>query len=416
MPWDNRRKNLRERFDNAMRAEISSLRFRERFDPVMIALVALVFAVLTCAILIAVEVGRRAGRFNPPAEFRPVPDERILTNLRHDLAEQPLAAAAYHAPEKALFIARKGGLIHRYDPETGLWSEERAFADASLVKSNELYLRSGCGADPQSRHRMSCADPESLWLVGKNGGLVQRRRRGDWRVLLSEPPFMGTDEQLVEGDALISAAISDDGQWLLFGTEHQGVGLYHVPHGEWVSTEPVVSELEGKPQPEVRHLRWWKGQFWIGTPRGLFSLKPERSRPRAIPAGDIAGSVLALEVEKGRNGRLLVLEEKLRCSNGRGCLRLSTRGGFPSSWTKLFDECYLLDPQVKLADFFFADLQDGEVVVAGTPGVFAYDPELHSWRLLDDKSVLSVWKRPGGGGFYYGYEGGAGLVKEGKDP
>ncbi|MCP4593268.1 MAG: hypothetical protein GY842_21225, partial [bacterium] len=33
-----------------------------------------------------------------------------------------------------------------------------------------------------------------------------------------------------------------------------------------------------------------------------------------------------------------------------------------------------------------------------------------------DKSVLSVWKRPGGGGFYYGYEGGAGLVKEGKDP
>jgi len=135
-------------------AEFRSLRipFRHRIDAVLLGLALAVLVIFILGWLVGVIAGEKLGFFDKPL-IRPVVDPRILTNVRDGIGEKPVKDAVYHVSEGAIYLSQTGGLLHRYDPATGIWATEMPFSNPStkqMLNPEVVMLRSGCGSDPLS--------------------------------------------------------------------------------------------------------------------------------------------------------------------------------------------------------------------------------------------------------------------------
>lgn len=393
-------------------AEFKSLKipFKKRIDIVWLILVSVVFTVFILWWLVGVLLGHRFGMFDPPLT-RPIKDPRILINIRDNINKKPLLDAVFHEPEGSVYLSQEGGIIHGYNPSTGLWFSEKTFLQDRLINPEIILLRSGCGTDPLSYRKSlrECWDAHSLWGLTGNGGLVHRIH-SKWKIIKSDSMFIGLRGQPVIQDQLTAAAVSKNNQWLLVGTDKDGIGIYHLKTGEWVQLQKDF--FKNLPSPEVTHITWCNNRFWIGGPGGLASLHPDLDAPLLLPEPEINGIIMDLDADP--QGRLWVLEKHNCGSGGMNCLRLSRFDfHYENQPAKVLVNEKNIFSQLTLDDLHFVQYRDDRLVAAGSAGVYSYYTKEHSWERHFNGNVSEVLPLPNGRGFYFGFIGGVGVVSTG---
>jgi len=401
--WEAQGRTLKKRAGADFAARVSKLERRGRLDVVLIVGIVSSLTILAASYFFLINVGDRYALFDAPL-IQPLADERILVNVRDDIATNPMLDAVMHKSDGRVYITQKGGFVHRYEPSTGLWSSQRPFSTTNgLLKLDLVKLRSGCGSDPLSNRAKDCPDPESLWAINTNGGLA-RRFKGDWEVAIGDTAFIGTDETPVEGDELTAAAVSPDNRWLVVGTKDNGVGIYNIERRLWVPSGAVSGALSSQ---LVTHIAWWKGRFWIGGPGGLVSLETGNAAHSLVPIPSVGSKILDLDADP--DGALWILEQRACEESGDSCLwlgKLQDPGREPEV---LFDERNIFTT-LDMADLVFAQQWGNQLVIAGDSGIFSYNAEHHTWQRFFDGRVVTALPLLDEDGFFFGYTGGIGAI------
>ena len=145
------------------RAEEAGIALSRRADPTLWIVVAYVTAIIAMGAISAACAHLIYGIFDPEP-FAPLADKRILANVRNDTAVRPFTDAVLHRRDGALYLARRGDLLHRFDLRTELWSEERFRQTARGVHGDLVLLGAGCG-DAGQPSADTCAQPDVLWAL-----------------------------------------------------------------------------------------------------------------------------------------------------------------------------------------------------------------------------------------------------------
>jgi hypothetical protein len=146
-------------------------------------------AVFVAAVLGAILVFGAAGAFayvffiKDKSMTRPVEDARLLRSFRDGVKARPFLDGAYSVASHELYISQKGGVVHQYDPDARLWSEERPQSGLKNLSRDFTSLRAGCGTDAFAAAD-GCADEEIVWGRTDSGALAFRRS-GRWRALFN---------------------------------------------------------------------------------------------------------------------------------------------------------------------------------------------------------------------------------------
>ncbi len=401
--WNHRGRAPRERASAELKRRALGMSLWPRIDPVLVAGVVFALLVLFLFCFGAIEGARRIGWLDPPL-VRPIADDRILENVRRDLADAPLLDAVMHKPDGHVYLSREDGAVHRYHPPTRLWSTERPFTKKDSIHPPFTMLRSGCGTDPLSSRVDQCPDPGSLWAVSGEGGLA-RRFKGRWEVILGDTVFNGADGKPVDDDELTAAAVSEDNRWLAVGSRENGVGLYNIPRRLWISIgEDVFRRF---PSPNITHVVWWKDRFWVGGPKGMISFGMAGDAPEPFKTPRLGGEVVDLDADP-RHGLLALL--RVECTEGgEECQRVA-RIRDPLGTAEILIDEQNRYPDLKLADLNYARYHDNRLTLAGDAGVFSYDAGTHAWKRLLGEAVAAALPMRRGPGFYIGFKNGVGAA------
>lgn len=341
---------------------------KKRMDVVLMVGVAGAVGLLFLVLLLAFLSSSRLGWIHPPL-LEPLRDERILQNIHDSLPESGLLDAATHKGDA--WMLQDGGQVHHYDPTTQLWVSQKPFQEEGLQLQR---LRSDA---------LDVGGKGPLWALSSDGGLV-RRENDEWRMLFSDTSFRDRSGKPFSTPDLSSAAVSDDGRWLMVGTKFDGVGLYHIPERRWMSGggSDAESLLSGT---FINHVLWWKGRFWAGGPAGLFGIDPETGQ-----AAMLEQKVAVRDMDARPDGPLWVLGRKLegQCQDCTWFARFDSPGAEP---VVLLDE-RIVFPELDLADLQYAFQSEDLLLLAGRAGIYSYDTRLHYWRQYYDKDVTVAHK------------------------
>ena len=374
------------------------LKLSERTDPILLISIKAVGLALVISLLVGVYAGQTYGWFDRWS-VRPLRDDRIIENVRDEMLLRPVTDAAFHEPDRSIYVSQTGGTIHVYDPATELWRTERPFSDGDLNNPDVRWLTS---TPPGTTAGSTDAE---LWGVTEGGGLV-RRQDDQWRVIISDSTFTGADGKAVNHDELSAAAASTDERWLVLGTRASGVGLYDLDRRRWLPVEASETDTAAAP---VSHAFWWEDRFWIGSSTGLAQLDP-LSEPRALePFAELPGEVLDLDVKQ--DAGLWVLQSVSCESDGEDCRRLARLIAPDAEPLVLIDERNRY-PSSDLSSFFFAEEWRGRLVLAGAGGVLSYNTRLRSWRRHFAGRVSLVTRCRNENCFYFGFNRGVGVFSE----
>lgn len=397
--WNTPYRVPRERALREFRHQTLHLPFYRRIDIVLLIGLALAGLLLCIIWVIPVAIGLIFGTFDDPV-LQKLPDDRILDNVRngHDLLD-----AVVRSPQEDIVISSSGGTIHFYDPQTGLWKTERPFKAGDPIDRNFTMLRSGCGADLQALRAGDCPDSGSLWAVGADGSLARRRSSGQWEIVIGDVAFVGLNGRPVQSSELTSAAVSDNNEWLIVGTQANGLGIYHIPRRTWITQGEANVNL---PSPAIVSIVWWHGRFWVGTAAGVSWVRLDGDRPRAAPV-NVPGQVVDMDADP--DGSLWVMQNRACQDSGQSCRWLGQIDDPEHDPVTVFDERNNY-PDLSLSGLQHAAFWNDQLILAGEDGIYTYDSRLHSWNRLFDKKVSAVLELPDG--FYFAYTNGVGLVRE----
>lgn len=402
--WNAPRRTLNERSAREFQVTVWQLHLRQRIDIVLIGGVIAALLILVFIWFAAVQYGKIRGLFDPPV-VRPLADERILRNVRDNATINPFLDATYHNTDGRIYISQEGGVIHRYDPQTRLWSTETPFKGNVGLNPDFIFLRSGCGNDPQAEISLICPDPDSLWGVTASGGLA-RRQEGNWEILIGDTSFIGASGRPVDHKQLTSAAISTDQRWLVLGTTDEGIGIYDTQQGSWRHLPQEF--FASLPALQIDRVVYWADRFWLGTPDGLAGIMINTRSQSVLPVDGMTGAILDIDVDES----MWILRKHL-CADERtdDCLWMGkfTR---PDSPPQVFMDEQHRFPDLRLSELSFAQQWAGYLVVAGEPGIYLYDTEKHDWQKISDQKIQITLSLPGKNGFYFTYDGGAGLTQQ----
>ena len=374
------------------------LPLRMRVDPVLLgglAAAAIVYCAATAMLVLLIFGSADPARWSA----RSLPDRRLLENVRRGLDTAPFLDAIFHAPDRELVVSQQGGVLHSYDPATGLWSTTRPFGPNDLAR-------------PDIRLLSSSADERSgaLWGVTAGGGLV-RRLNGRWQVIVGDTKFLGRRGTPVQQAELSAVAASSDGKWLLAAAGSEGVGLQDVERRRWLSR----NELSPSDSPAaVTHAVWWRDRFYVGGPEGVSELAIDRPS-----TGLGAGRPFAFRRVKGLEGTVVALAatpaeglftyQTVPCENGSStCARLSRMTQPFAAPSVLIDERNRYT-ELSLDRLFYAVQWKDHLLLAGSSGIFDYDARLHTWKRQAAETISAVGPcaaSPSSSScFYYGYGG-----------
>lgn len=376
----------------------------QRIDAALLALGAGVFSALLIFWFLTVQTADILHLFEAPVVSK-IEDERILINVRDNLPGTPFLDAVLHN-DKSVYVSQTGGLIHRYDPSTGLWSYERPQPGEGLSNHNYVLLRSGCGDDPRSEMAESCPDPDVLWAVTESGGLARRNGRS-WEVVVGDAAFRSASGRFMSSQDLTTAAVSDDDRWLVVGTAEDGFGVYNLQTHSWLTLSDSL--MAGLPSQSITRMVWWQGYFWLAGPRGLVSLVIYGSQPVLADVPVVRGEIIDLDI--GPDGGLWVLANVACDADGDNCLFLS-KLNHPNQPPESIITQRNNYSALNLARLIFAQYSDDKLTLAGEAGIYLYDPVSHSWQRLFVPAVWSVLPDDDNEGFFFAYHEGIGLVRD----
>jgi len=364
---------------------------------------------------------------------RSLPDPRVLENVRRGLDTAPFLDAVFHAPDRQLVVSQQGGVLHSYDPATGLWSTAHPFGPNDLARP-DIRLLASSSADGSG----------ALWGITTDGGLV-RRLNGRWQVIVGDTKFLGTRGTPVQQAELSAVAASADGKWLLAAAGAEGVGLQDLERRRWLSRDEISPN--GSPAA-VTHAVWWRDRFYVGGPDGVSELAVDRPSTHSTSSGSTvsaverstglraglstwlragtssglgAGRPFAFRRVKGLEGAVVALEATLadglfvhqtvRCENGPpACARLSRMTQPFTAPTVLIDERNRYT-ELSLDRLFYATQWKDHLLLAGSGGIFDYDTRLHAWKRHAAETISAIGgcaassSSSSSSCFYYGYGG-----------
>ncbi|MGQ0566459.1 MAG: peptidoglycan-binding protein [Gemmobacter sp.] len=365
-----------------LRHRVARPRPAHRLDPVLGAVVLGVGLALAGLGWSMAAVERARGFFDP-AVVGPVPDPRILSDIR---ASDAAFADGVMLGDDA-FLGRTDGTVLRYDTATEVFAEEALPDDARLTGRLSL-LSQGCGDRPGAG-LPPCPVEGTLYAVTDRGGLAAREG-GRWRVILGDGAWTGPDGTPVEQADVTAWAVSDDGRWMLAAAGDKGLGLFDQQDGAWSVLPPAGGAAPTR-------IVFAGGTFWLGGPGGLDRVAPRLPLARDPVAG-AEGDIYDLDLAP--DGGLLALR---RGGCTEGCLSIlsvSARG----TVTVLAGET-ALSPGLSQARVDHAAMQDGRLVVLGQAGVHVYDPQARNWQALETQAVDAYHAGPDGAVIHFAAAG-----------
>jgi hypothetical protein len=368
------------------------LPLRRRVDPILLGGVtaaAILYGVVAATVVLLI-----GSEYTGGWSARGLPDRRLLENVRRGLASAPFLDAVYHAADRELVVSQQGGVVHAYDPDTGLWSTARPFGPNDLASPDiRLLAPSNDGSD-------------ALWGVTTGGGLV-RRLNGRWQVIVGDTKFVGRNGAAVQHADLSAVAASGDGKWLLAAAGREGVGLQYLARHRWVSRDEISANGS---RSAVTHAVWWHDRFYVGGPDGVAELAVNRPSTRLG-----AGRPLAFRRINGLDGAVVALEASaadglfvhvtVPCQNGAsGCVRVSRNTAPFAAPSVLIDERNRYT-ELTLDRMFYATQWKEHLLLAGGGGLYDYDARLHAWKRHAAETISAVGPCASTSCFFYGYGG-----------
>ena len=400
----NKKRSLAARADAELHSERP--RFYERIDLALVALFLILSLSLLVVIASVVAERNAAGTFE--RDFLDyLPDQRLLTNIRDDLASAPLLDAVWHQPIGEVILSQKGGRLHRYEPARRLWRDMEPFSSKDLRNVDLTSLRSGYG-DPRGLLADGARKLNMVWAKTGANGLV-RFYQGNWQVVVSDSLFFGLDDNKVQHELLSAVAISDNRDLLALGTTAQGIGMYRVADRRWFSPGRQIS---GSPHV-IEQIVWWRDRFWIDGSNGLYQLVPSAGGAEVTRLW--SGDILDMDCE-GEEALWVLMRGDCQ-ETGASCLQMQRFTKPDSDPEILFNEQNHYD-ELDLSQQFHALYQAPFLYLAGRAGLFCYDTRTHSWSdLLKDrvphKEVTAALGLPSHDGFFLGGEGWLGCLIDG---
>lgn len=356
--------------------------FRHRIEPALLFVLSMLAFVLLVLAGTAAIVETRNGYLDPPI-VEPLPDRRILTNIRTP-SHAPFADAVLDDRSGTLLAIRKDGLVHRFDRRTQLIGEEDVRADRGTTGAVALASH-GCGQTGGGD--LSASDPCGLdgvtFATTTRGGLALRSERGTWRTLVGDATWIGLNGQPVTDDDLIDWTVSDDRRWVLMSAGTQGLGLFDVATSTIIAAPDTAQDLARAAPDGVTRLLFTGGRFWTGSEAGIAALRITRGRVDVQPV--ISARVLDLEKQgPGGDGLLAVLSAGCDASDCLQIARIDPAGAV----TRLVgeDEHH---PGLGNDVLHYARQQGDSVVVLGSTGIYAYDIPNRGWRGLSTGPVTA---------------------------
>ncbi|WP_299771219.1 peptidoglycan-binding domain-containing protein [uncultured Tateyamaria sp.] len=354
--------------------EAQTARVRERLDLPLAAIVLIGVLALAAAGYFAAQAADRSGWFDPPV-LRPLPDARILTNLR-DSDAPFVGGAALADGEGPVVLLREDGQMARFDETTGLVSTWEITSQDTKLQSPVTALSAGCNnlQTPGS----PCPDPDRLFLLSEGGGLVESGTGRSWTLRLSDAPWVGNDGTPVEQDDVQAWAASANGRYVAVYAGDAGLAIFDQQRDAW---RPVAEpgRLQAAAAEGPVHLLAKGAEFWLGTAQGFARLTARPTGAVLDWSDDAALRVRDLDLTT--NGDLLALVEAPCATGGAaGCLSIGRVTG-------LNNVDSLVGEQEKIATLTTTSLrhavmQNGKLVVVDEAGLFSYDSRQRTWATL----------------------------------
>ena len=171
MDFPTLRRDFKNRQLRANRAQERQLRLTERLDLMLLIVVSLAILVLVAGASVVAYLQRAHGFLEEPP-FQPIVDERLAANLRapQSLARGPFVGAALPGGGPALYVLRAGGLMHRLDTRSGLWSDSEVSGGAGMP-TRVSGLSAACPHQDTTLAR-GCPDSTAMFAYSRDGGLV----------------------------------------------------------------------------------------------------------------------------------------------------------------------------------------------------------------------------------------------------
>jgi hypothetical protein len=359
--------------------EVQNATVRERVDLPVAALALAGIVLLAVAGFFGAQAVDRSGWWDPPL-VQPLPDARVLTNLR-DSDAPFIGGAALADGEGPVILLRDDGQMARFDEETGLVKTWKLTADETELQTGIAAMSAGCGK-LQSTDR-ACPAPDRLFVLSEGGGIAQSDNGTDWHVRLRDSPWIGEEGRPVEQDDVEAWAASADGRFVAVFAGAQGFAVFDQRDDLW--RIPLnTGRLNAAAQEGQVHLLARGAQFWLGTPQGLASVQVKGPAVDVIWSNDASLRIRDLDVTP--NGDLLALTEG-PCDRGGGTDCLSIRRVFdPDRFTVLAGEEEKIS-SLSATTLRGAVMQGGQIVVVDEGGLYAYHGRARSWKTLATGSV-----------------------------
>ena len=362
----------------AAAAAQADARPRERLDGALLLVGLVALAALVAVAYSGARFEDRAGLFDPPIA-QPVVDERILTGFR-DSPAPIVDATMLDGGRGEAIVARSDGTLHRLDPFTGVFRDEK-IPDHLGLTGKVAQISSGCGGLAGSAPPPPCPAGDDLFVLGAGGRLVTRSGTDRWRVLLDDAAWEGRQGRLVTQDDVVTWGATEDGRWVLVLAGAQGAALFDQRDLRWLlveGDEPVVRMGGAETRLVVAGTT-----FWLANAGGLGRIRAG-DEPALEWSSDTELTVRDLAVS-GNGEVLAVIEGPCDEGNHEGCLSLR-RVAAPDAMDVLVGE-EEINPELADDTTHHAALQAGKVVTLGDGGINVYVPERRAWETLASGKV-----------------------------
>ena len=191
--WQTVKNSSRQLRNQKAKEEQSIARVSERLDtPTLIFFIVIVFILSFLGWLGAVAVDS-SGIFDPPV-IRPIPDARILNNIRPNSTSYVDATSLDHGDGKVV-IGKKDGNVIIFDRETGLLSQEK-IDNSQTIYSDVSILSAGCDWTDIQDLELKCPNKDIVFATTEEGGIAIRNSSGNWTTLISDMPWTGNEWSL----------------------------------------------------------------------------------------------------------------------------------------------------------------------------------------------------------------------------
>lgn len=364
---------------------IRDAKVRERLDRPFATLVAAgVLALMGSGYFLSVALDR-AGAFDPEV-VRPLPDDRVLTNLR-DSDSPFIAGATLGDGEGRIAMLREDGTLAYFNESTGSVSHSIIDPIGLGLQSPLVALSAGCGRERVDQGALPCPAPDSLYAMSQNGGILESDAQSDWRVRLRDAPWIGRGGEPVNQEDVTAWASSADGRHIAVLAGVQGLAIFDQQDDSWTTISNVSRLMSDETLSAPIHLVSHNNVFWLGTAQGLARVSPRDPTPRVAWA---QGSIFVRDLEVTAQGDLIALLSGECAQNAASdCLSIEAIDGLDQRRVLVGEVekiATLSDDTIK-----HAVLQRNSIVVVDEAGIFAYDDTRRTWRTLAAGTVDSFW-------------------------